>query len=131
MEMNDFDKYFMSLAMCSLAYCEILSLEQKKVTDTLGNLLCLYKDELINLSPRELALFVVYICDIKEENYLEYIGIFKDKLIIVLELENEIKEQIKLLSKLEDIYFEFDLKASDFVLSNSFIEGLCEKNVSF
>lgn len=131
MEMNKFDKYFMSLAMCSLNYCETLSLDQKQVTDTLGALLCMHKDKFISFTPNELALFTVYIRDVKEVNYLEYIDIFKDKLDVVLDLKKDIKGQIALLEKIEDIYFEFDLKDSGFIISRKFIESLCEDNASF
>lgn len=112
MNFDKFTGYFMSVAMGSLKYADILKLDAKKVSDTLGVLLAKCKSKFKNISPQELVLLVVYLTDVKEEFFDEYTDIYCNILGKIISTSKDIGEQMNKMLMVENMYYDFDLNKS-------------------
>lgn len=125
-ELDDMQKYLMSVAMASYNYIEYLKIDEKKQIDTLGFILRVYQDKINKLKPQELALLITYLTEIDEKYYLEYINLFDGNIINgIIGKSKSIDEQISSLRKIEDIYYQFFCDKDKNVLTK-FKESLIE-----
>ena len=62
--MNELTKHLMSVAMFSLKYQEILNLDEKKISNTLGIIFRKNQNQIKDFTAQELALVTVFLSDI-------------------------------------------------------------------
>ncbi len=94
-------EYLMSVAASVDNYCQYLKKDLNDYSFILGYVYRVYQEKVIKLSPQALALIIIYLKDIKEENYEKYIDAFKDKVEDILDNSKDLKEQFQKMDEIK------------------------------
>ena len=100
--MDELTKHLMSVAMFSLKYQEALNLDEKKISNTLGIIFRRNQNQIKNFTAQELALVTVFLSNINEQYFSDYLKLF-NKNVIEYAIKNakSIEEQVSFLNSVE------------------------------
>ena len=98
--MNEMTKYLMSIASCVNNYCDYLKRDMNDYSNILGYVFRVHQDKIKKVSPQGIALILMNLKDVKEEDYGKYIDTYKDKVDDIIKNSKTIDEQFK---KMNDI----------------------------
>ncbi len=98
---NEKTEYLMSVAASIDNYCDYLKKDINDYSSILGYVYRIYQKKVIKLSPQALALIIIYLKDIKEEDYEKYIDAFKDEVENILDNSKNLDEQFKKMDKIK------------------------------
>lgn len=100
--MNELTKHLMSVAMFSLKYQEILNLDEKKISNTLGIIFRKNQNQIKDFTAQELALVTVFLSDINDLYFYDYLNLFnKDIIKYTINNAESIEEQVMFLKSVE------------------------------
>ncbi len=99
--MNEMTKYLMSIASCVNNYCEFLKRDMNEYSNILGYVFRVHQDKIKKVSPQGIALILMSLKDVKEEDYGKYIDTYKDKADDIIKNAVTIDEQLKKMSEIE------------------------------
>ncbi len=100
--MNELTKHLMSVAMFSLKYQEILNLDDKKISNTLGIIFRKNQNQIKDFTAQELALVTVFLSDINDLYFYDYLNLFnKDIIKYTINNAKSIEEQVLFLKSVE------------------------------
>ncbi len=100
--MNELTKHLMSVAMFSLKYQEILNLDEKKISNTLGIIFRKNQNQIKDFTAQELALVTVFLSDINDLYFYDYLNLFnKDIIKYTINNAKSIEEQVLFLKSVE------------------------------
>lgn len=100
--MNELTKHLMSVAMFSLKYQEILNLDEKKISNTLGIIFRKNQNQIKDFTAQELALVTVFLSDINDLYFYDYLNLFnKDIIKYTINNAESIEEQVLFLKSVE------------------------------
>lgn len=102
MEMSEMTKYLMFVASSVDNYCKYLNENTNDYAEILGYVYRVHQDKVIKLTPQGLALLIIYLKDVKEEDYEKYIDVYKDKVDNVIKKSKSLDEQFKKMDKLKN-----------------------------
>ncbi len=100
----NFDKkteYLMSVAASIDNYCQYLKKDLNDYSTILGYVYRVHQKKIIKLPPQALALIIIYLKDVKEEEYEKYIDAFKDKVEDILNNSKNLKEQFQKMDEIK------------------------------
>ena len=99
--MNEMTKYLMSIASCVNNYCDYLKRDMNDYSNILGYVFRMHQDKIKGLSPQGVALILMNLKDVKEEDYGKYIDTCKDKVEGIIDNSKTIDEQLKKMKEIE------------------------------
>lgn len=100
--MNELTKHLMSVAMFSLKYQEILNLDEKKISNTLGIIFRKNQNQIKDFTAQELALVTAFLSDINDLYFYDYLNLFnKDIIKYTINNAKSIEEQVLFLKSVE------------------------------
>ena len=99
--MNEMTKYLMSIASCVNNYCDYLKRDMNDYSNILGYVFRVHQDKIKKVSPQGIALILMNLKDVKEEDYGKYIDTYKDKVDDILKSSKTIDEQMKNMSEIK------------------------------
>lgn len=102
-EVNEMTQYLMLVASSVDNYCKYLKKDMNDYSFILGYIYRVYQDKIISLSPQGLALIVIYLKNVKEDDYEKYIAAYKDKVDSIIDNSSTIDDQFSEMNKLKEI----------------------------
>ena len=99
--MNEMTKYLMSIASCVNNYCDYLKRDMNDYSNILGYVFRVHQDKIKKVSPQGIALILMNLKDVKEEDYGKYIDTYKDKVDDIIKNSKTIDEQMKNMSEIK------------------------------
>ena len=102
-EVNEMTQYLMLVASSVDNYCKYLKKDMNDYSFILGYIYRVYQDKIISLSPQGLALIVIYLKNVKEDDYEKYIVAYKDKVDSIIDNSSTIDDQFSEMNKLKEI----------------------------
>ena len=102
-EVNEMTQYLMLVASSVDNYCKYLKKDMNDYSFILGYIYRVYQDKIIRLSPQGLALIVIYLKNVKEDDYEKYIAAYKDKVDSIIDNSSTIDDQFSEMNKLKEI----------------------------
>ena len=100
MNMNEMTKYLTAIAAATDNYCKYLNKDTNAFSKILGYVFRVYQEDIKKLSPQGIALILISLEDVKEEDYGKYIEVFKNKADRVIKRSNNIEEQLEKMKAL-------------------------------
>lgn len=101
LEVNEMTKYLMLVASSIDNYCKYLNKDVNDYSSILGYVYRVYQDKIKNVSPQGIGLLLIYLKDIKEEDYEKYIDAYKDKVDTIIKESKNLEEQFKKMDKIK------------------------------
>ncbi len=98
--MNEMTKYLMLVAASVDNYCKYLNEDTKEYAIILGYVYRVYQEKIINVSPQGIALILIFLKDVNENDYAKYIDAFKGKVDEIIHTSKNLEEQF---NKMRDI----------------------------
>ena len=92
--------YLMNIASCVDNYCKYLKKDTKEYASILGYVFRVHQDKIKNVSPQGIALILIYLKDIKEDDYGKYIDLYKDNVDIIIKESKNLEEQFNKMNDL-------------------------------
>ena len=102
-EVNEMTQYLMLVASSVDNYCKYLKKDMNDYSFILGYIYRVYQDKIIRLSPQGLALIVIYLKNVKEDDYEKYIAAYKDKVDSIIDISSTMDDQFSEMNKLKEI----------------------------
>ena len=99
--MNEMTKYLMSIASCVNNYCEFLKRDMNDYSNILGYVFRVHQDKIKKVSPQGIALILMNLKDVKEEDYGKYIDAYKNQADRIIKESITIDEQLKRMKEIE------------------------------
>lgn len=99
--MNEMTKYLMSIASCTNNYCDYLKRDMNDYSNILGYVFRVYQDKIKKISPQGIALILMNLKDVKEEDYGKHIDTYKEKVDDIINNSKTIDEQLKKMSEIK------------------------------
>ena len=100
-EMNEMTKYLMLVASSVDNYCKYLNKDVNDYSYILGYVYRVHQDKINKISPQGIGLLLLYLKDIKEEDYGKHIDDYKDKVDKIISESKTIEEQMKKMDKIK------------------------------
>ena len=101
MEMNEMTKYLMFVAQSVDNYCKYKNEDFNEYAGILGYVYRVHQDKIRKVSPQGLGLLMLYLKDVKEEDYEKHIDAYKDYLDKIIDESKTIDEQFKKMDKIK------------------------------
>ena len=101
MEMNEMTSYLMQIASCVDNYCKYLNKDFNDYATILGYVFRVHQDKIRSVSPQGLALILIYLKDVKEEDYGKHIDAYKDKIDVIINKSRNLESQFKKMDKIK------------------------------
>ena len=95
MNLDQMTQMLMNIAACTDNYCQYLKKDTNEYAEILGYVLRVYQDKIRNLSSQGVALILIYLKDVKEEDYEKHINAYKDKVDNIIKKSKTVDEQLK------------------------------------
>jgi hypothetical protein len=102
MNINEMTKYLVNVAAAIDNYCKYLNKDTNNYSGPLGYLYRVYQDDIKDISPRGVALILLSLEGIKEEDYGKYIKAFKNKADRVIKRSNSIEQQLEKMDGIKE-----------------------------
>ena len=102
MNINDMTKYLVAVASATDNYCKYLNKNPNDYAKTLGYVYRVYQEEIKKISPQGIALIILNLDNIKEEDYGKYIDAFKNKADRIIKRSNSIEEQFEKMKAIKE-----------------------------
>ena len=102
MNMDEMTKHLMLVASSTDNYCKYLNEDYNKYATILGYVYRIHQDKIRQVSPQGLALILIFLKDVKEEDYEKYIDKYKDKVDEIISTSKTIDEQLEKMKELKD-----------------------------
>ena len=99
--MNEMTKYLMGIASCVNNYCDYLKRDMNDYSNILGYVFRVHQDKIKKVSPQGIALILMNLKDVKEEDYGKYVDTYKDKVDDIIKNSKTIDEQLKKMNEIE------------------------------
>ena len=99
--MNEMTKYLMSIASCVNNYCDFLKRDMNEYSNILGYVFRVHQDKIKKVSPQGIALILMSLKDVKEEDYGKYIDAYKNQADRIIKESITIDEQLKRMKEIE------------------------------
>ncbi len=100
--MNEMTQHLMAVASSTDNYCKYLNEDHNKYATILGYVYRMHQEKIRKVSPQGLALILIFLKDVKEEDYEKYIDKYKDKVDEIISKSKTIDEQLEKMKKLKD-----------------------------
>ena len=101
MEMNEMTQYLMFVAQSVDNYCKYLNKDFNEYATILGYVYRVHQDQIRHVSPQGIGLLMIYLKDVKEEDYEKHIDAYKDHLDKIIDESKTIEEQFKRMDKIK------------------------------
>ena len=101
MNLDQMTQMLMNIAACTDNYCQYLKKDTNDYAGILGYVLRVYQDKIRNLSSQGVALILIYLKDVKEEDYEKHIDAYKDKVDKIIKKSKTVDEQLKKMDKIK------------------------------
>jgi hypothetical protein len=101
MKMDKMTEYLMSVAACVDNYSKYLNKDLNDYSSVLGYVFRMHQDKIKKVSPQGLALILMYLKDVKEEDYGKYIDVYKEKVDKVISSSKTVEEHFKKMDKIK------------------------------
>lgn len=98
---NEMTKYLMLVASSVDNYCKYLNKDVNEYSYILGYIYRVHQDKIKNVSPQGIGLLLIYLKDIKEDDYEKHIDAYKDKVDIIIKESKNLEEQFKRMDKIK------------------------------
>ena len=95
MEISEMTKYLTSIAAAVDNYCKYLNKDTNTFASSLGYVFRVYQEDIKNISPQGVALILISLENVKEEDYGKYIQAFKNKADRAIKRSNNIEQQLE------------------------------------
>ena len=102
MEMNEMTKHLMLVASSVDNYCKYLNKNTNDYSSILGYVYRVHQDKIKNVSPQGLALILLYLKNVNEEEYSKYIDIYKDSVDEIISSSKNLDEQFEKMDNLKN-----------------------------
>lgn len=99
--MNDMVKYLTSVASCIDNYCKFLNKELNDYSRILGYVYRVHQDKIKKITPQGVALIIIYLKDVDENDYGKYIDAFQKKVDRIIKRTNTVQEQLDKMDELK------------------------------
>ena len=99
--MNEMTKYLMLVASSIDNYCKYLNKDVNDYSYILGYVYRVYQDKIRRVSPQGIGLLLLYLKDVKEDDYEKHIDAYKDKVDKIISESETIEEQMKKMDKIK------------------------------
>ena len=99
--MNEMTKYLMSIASCVNNYCDFLKRDMNEYSNILGYVFRVHQDKIKKVSPQGIALILMNLKDVKEEDYGKYIDAYKNQADRIIKESITIDEQLKRMKEIK------------------------------
>ena len=101
MELNEMTQYLMFVAQSVDNYCKVLNKDFNEYASILGYVYRVHQDKIRHVSPQGIGLLMIYLKDVKEEDYEKHIDAYKDSLDKIIEESKTVEEQFKKMDKIK------------------------------
>lgn len=102
MNLSEMTQMLMNIAACTDNYCKYLNKDTKDYAEILGYVLRVYQDKIRNVSSQGVALILIYLKDVDEDDYEKHIDKYKDKVDKIIKSSKTIDEQLKKMDKIKN-----------------------------
>ena len=100
-EVNEMTKYLMLVASSVDNYCKYLNKDINDYSYILGYVYRAYQDKIRNVSPQGIALLILYLKDVVEDDYEKHIDAYKDKVDTIIKESKDLEEQFKRMDEIK------------------------------
>lgn len=100
-DMHQMTIYLTEVAGSVDNYCKYKNEDSNEYAKILGYVYRVHQDQIRKVSPQGLALLLLYLKDVKEEDYGKYIEVYAKKVDKVLNRSNTIDEQFEKMDKIK------------------------------
>ena len=101
MNVSEMTQFLMNIAMCVDNYCKYLKEDTKEYAEILGYVFRVYQDKIKKVSPQGIALLLICLKGVDENDYEKYIDTYKDKLDKIISSSKTVDEQLKKMRKIK------------------------------
>ena len=98
---NEMTKYLMLVASSIDNYCKYLNKDVNDYSSILGYIYRVHQDQIKNVSPQGIALILIYLKDVNEDDYEKHINAYKDEVDKIISESKTIDEQLKKMDKIK------------------------------
>lgn len=102
MDMNEITKYLTAIAAATENYCQYLNKDSKIFSNYLGYIFRVYQDDIKGITPQGVALILISLEGVKEENLDKYLKAFKNKADRIIKRSNNIEEQLEKMNAIKE-----------------------------
>ena len=101
MNLSEMTKVLMNIASCTDNYCKYLNKDTKEYAEILGYVLRFHQEKIKNISSQGVALILIFLDGVKEDDYGKYIDIYKKHVDNIIKDSKTINEQFEKMNQIK------------------------------